>query len=116
MRFSWQLVIDVIAPAFFTCWIGYLIYDAVVGATGVRALWALQAEVDAKASEVASLAAERRRLEIVAAQLNPRSLDPDMAVEKIRTVLGYVEEGELVISRDQLDEILNSAAGPDAGG
>lgn len=116
MRFSWRLLFDVIAPAFFTCGIVYFAYDAVIGATGYRALRALEAEAETKAAEVADLAAERRRLEIVAEQLNPRSLDPDMADEKIRAVLGYVENGDLVIPRDQLREILERAAAAKAGG
>lgn len=116
MRLIWRLVVEVIAPAFSICWIGYFTYGAVVGATGVRALKALEAEVQAKSSEVAELAAERRRLQIVAYQLNSNSLDRDMAEEKIRTVLGYAEEGDLVISRDQLEEILNRAEQTRAGG
>lgn len=110
MRFSWRLILDVIAPAFFTCGIAYFAYDAVIGATGYRALRALEAEAEAKAAEVAELSAERRRLETLAEQLNPRSLDPDMADEKIRAVLGYVENGDLVIPRDQLEEILGGEA------
>lgn len=116
MRFTWRLIVDVVAPAFLTCWALYFAYDAVIGATGYRALSALRAEADEKSAEVADLVAERRRLEIVAEQLNPRSLDPDMADEKIRTVLGYVEEGDLVIPRDQLEEILQSARASRAGG
>lgn len=116
MRTSWRLVLDVIAPAFFTCGIAYFAYDAVIGATGFRALRTLEAEAEAKSAEVEALSAERRRLEIVAAQLNPRSLDPDMADEKIRTILGYVDKGDLVIPRDQLEEILKNAEQSEAGG
>lgn len=116
MRFFWRLFLDVVAPAFLTCWTLYFAYDAIIGATGYRALRALRAEAEIYSAEVADLAAERRRLEIVARQLNPRSLDPDMADEKIRTVLGYVEAGDLVIPRDELDEILKSAASGKAGG
>jgi len=116
MRFFLRLVIDGIAPAFFMCWIGYLAYGAVAGATGFRALLALEAEVRSRSAEVSELTAERRRLQTIADQLNPRSINADMADEKIRTVLGYVEEGDLVISRDQLEEILNRAALAKAGG
>jgi cell division protein FtsB len=108
MRFSWRLIVDVIAPALFTCWIGYFAYGAVVGATGLRVLTSLRAEEAQKTQEVAALLAERRRLEQVATQLNPRSLDADMVDEKVRVVLGYVEEGDIVIPRDQLDELLKS--------
>lgn len=116
MRFSLRLIIDVIAPTLFMCWIGYFAYDAVLGATGYRALRDLRAEAEVKAGEVAELEAERRKLEIVARQLNPQSLDPDMAEEKIRSVLGYAEEGDIVISREELDLILKDAAGRIAKG
>lgn len=108
MRFSWRLIADVIAPAFFACWIGYFAYGAVVGATGIRVLASLRAEEAQKAREVAGLVAERRRLAQVALQLNPRSLDADMIDEKIRVVLGYVEEGDVVIPRDQFEELLKT--------
>ncbi|MFZ5618351.1 MAG: FtsB family cell division protein [Pseudomonadota bacterium] len=111
MRLSWRLVVDVIAPALFTCWIAYFAYDAMVGATGYRVLSALEAEEAAKAAEVAALTAERRRLEQIAAQLNPKSLDPDMVDEKIRSVLGYVAPGDVVVPRDQLEEILGEGTG-----
>jgi len=110
MRFSWRLLVDVIAPAFIACGVVYFGYGAVVGATGYRALQSLRAEVDARAAEVDALSEERRKLEIVARQLNPKSLDPDLVDEKIRTVLGYVDEGDVVIPRDQLQEILAEAA------
>ncbi|MEK7265788.1 MAG: septum formation initiator family protein [Pseudomonadota bacterium] len=116
MRFIWRLFVDVVAPAFLTCWTFYFAYDAIIGATGFRALTALRAEAEVKSAEVADLTVERRRLEIVAEQLNPRSLNADMAEEKIRTVLGYVEEGDLVIPRDELEQILKSAAAGKAGG
>ncbi len=116
MRISLRFVLDVVAPAVLMSWTLYFVYDAVIGATGYRVLRTLEAEAEVKSMEVAALTAERRRLEIVAEQLNPRSLDPDMADEKIRTVLGYVEEGDLVIPRDQLEEILKSAEMAKAGG
>jgi len=92
------------------CGILYFGYDAVVGATGYRTLETLRVEVDERAAEVDALADKRRRLEIVARQLNPKSLDPDLVDEKIRTVLGYVDEYDVVVPRDQLDEILSEAA------
>lgn len=113
MRYSSRLLLDVVAPAFFICWAVYLIYDAVVGAAGYRVLRGLETEVAGRTAEVEALTAERRRLQIVAAQLNPKSLDPDMVEEKIRSVLGYVADGDVVIPRDQLEEVLRKA---EAGG
>lgn len=116
MRFSWRFLADVILPAFFMCWIAYFSYDAIASATGLRALRDLEAKAAEKEAEVAALTAERRRLEIVARQLNPRSLDPDMAEEKIRTVLGFVEEGDIVIPRRELEALLKQAETAKAGG
>ncbi len=109
MRISWRLFTDVIAPAFFACWIAYFSYAAIAGATGYRALGSLRAEAAARAAEVETLTLQRRRLERVAGQLNPKSLDPDLVDEKIRAVLGYVGAGDVVIPRDQLEEILKDA-------
>ena len=110
------MLLDAIAPAFCMCWIGYFAYDGLVGATGIRALRELEATADREQAVVAELTAERQRLEMVARQLNPKSLDPDMAEEKIRSVLGYVEEGDLVIPREELDAILNADRRKAAGG
>ncbi|NWG91514.1 MAG: septum formation initiator family protein [Parvularculaceae bacterium] len=106
MGLSWRLMRDIFAPAFFICWIAYFAYEAAVGATGMRVLRSVSAEVAARRAEVAALSAERRRLELTAAQLNPASLDPDMVDEKIRSVLGFAAEEDLVIPRDQLDEAI----------
>ena len=93
------------------CGIFYFGYSAIIGATGYRTLDVLRAEVDERAAEVRALSDKRRRLEIVARQLNPKSLDPDLVDEKIRTVLGYVDENDVVVPRDQFEEILSEAGG-----
>lgn len=108
-RVSFRLLWDLIGPAIIICWTALFAYDAVVGAMGVRALKGLKAEAAERAAEVAALEAQRDRLERVADQLNPKSLDPDMVEEKIRTVLGYVAEGDVVIPREELDALLKSA-------
>ena len=110
MRFSWRFLIDIAAPAFCVCWIGYFAYGAVLGATGVRALNGVEAELAAKTAELDEITARRRQLETVANQLNPKSLDPDMVDEKIRSVLGFVAEEDMVVPRDQFDEMLREAA------
>lgn len=111
MRLSWRLAVDVVAPALFACGIFYFAYVAAVGATGYRTLQSLRSEHAQREAEVDALIAERRALETVARQLNPKSLDPDLVDEKIRTVLGYVDDGDVVVPRDQLEEILADAAG-----
>ncbi len=112
MRLSWRLIVEVVAPAFLTCGIAYYAYDAVAGATGHRVLMTLRAEAADRSAEITALTAERRRLELTAAQLNPRSLDPDMVDEKIRSVLGYVAADDIVVPRDQIEELIEPEAAP----
>lgn len=107
-RVSLGKIWDLVGPAIIICWTALFAYDAVVGAMGVRALKDLEAEAAEKAAEVAALVEQRDRLERVADQLNPKSLDPDMVEEKIRTVLGYVAEGDVVIPREELDALLKA--------
>lgn len=106
MRFSLRLFIEVVLPAILISGIAYYTYEAVAGATGRRALRSLQFEVADLSADIADLAAERRSLELTASQLNPRSLNPDLVDEKIRSVLGYVESGDVVIPRDQLEALI----------
>ncbi len=104
-----KLLFDVVAPALIVCWTAFLALDAVAGPTGFRALRELRAEVAAKRAEVEALAERRRALERTAGQLNRRSLDPDMLDEKIRSVLGYAAEGDIVIPRDEFERLLENA-------
>jgi cell division protein FtsB len=103
----------VVIPAIIVCLIVLFTSHALIGTTGLRALRGLEAEAALKTAEVVALEERRDRLERVADQLNPKSLDPDMVEEKIRTVLGYVAEGDVVIPRDELDALLRTP-GPDA--
>jgi cell division protein FtsB len=105
-RVSLGKIWDLVGPAIIICWTALFAYDAVAGAMGVRALKGLKVEAAEKAAEVAALEEQRASLERIADQLNPRSLDPDMVEEKIRTVLGYVAEGDVVIPREELDALL----------
>jgi cell division protein FtsB len=104
-----KLFLDVVAPALIVCWTAFFAFDAVAGPTGFRALKAARAEVAQKRAEVAALVERRRALERTAGQLNRRSLDPDMLDEKIRSVLGYAAEGDIVIPRDEFDRMLERA-------
>jgi cell division protein FtsB len=104
-----KLLFDAVLPALAVLWAGVFAFDAVVGPTGLRALRAARAEVALKRAEVEALTARREALERTANQLNRRSLDPDMLDEKIRSVLGYAAEGDIVIPRDELDRMLERA-------
>ena len=48
-------------------------------------------------------------LTVQVASVNRRSLDPDMLDEKIRSVLGYAAEGDIVIPRDEFERLLENA-------
>jgi cell division protein FtsB len=110
MRVSWRFLVEIVAPAFCVCWIGYFAYGAFLGATGFHMLTRIEAQAEVKGAELDALMIERRRLERVADQLNPKSLDPDMVDEKIRSVLGYVADRDVVIPRDQVEQMLADIA------
>jgi cell division protein FtsB len=108
----WRLLADVVAPALMICWIANFAYEAALGPTGYRALHGLKRDIVATSAQLSHLIEERSRLERIAEQLNPKSLDPDLVDEKIRVVLGYVDEEEQVVPRDQLDQLLGRSGGP----
>lgn len=56
--------------------------------------------------EVDLLRARREALEKRADLLNSKSLDPDLVDERIRSILGYSREGDIVITRQELDRAL----------
>ncbi len=104
-----KLFFQVVAPALAVCFAIFIAYDAVAGPTGFRTLRDVRAELSLKRAEVEALAARRAALERTADQLNRRSLDPDLLDEKIRSVLGYAAEGDIVIPRDELERMLERA-------
>jgi len=83
-----------------------MLYSAVVSDTGYRALAALKREQAEKTATLELLEARRVELEKRADLLNSKSLDPDLLEERIRAVLGYSREGDIVISRRELDRLL----------
>ncbi len=102
MRRVGAIARDIVVPSLFACWIAYMAYGAVAGAAGYRVLRSLEAEVSARAVELAEIERRRAALEKRANLLNPRSLDPDMVDERVRAVLGYAREGEIVLPRSEL--------------
>jgi cell division protein FtsB len=98
---------SVVAPFLLACWIAWLAFGAIAGASGYRTLLRLKAETDVRRLEVAALAARREALERRAKALHPASLDPDMIEERARAVLGYAREGDLVLPREELERLLS---------
>ncbi|WP_428408932.1 FtsB family cell division protein [Hyphococcus sp.] len=101
-----RFLFDIAFPALVMCLTGILLYSSVVSDTGYRSLSALEKEAAEKEAQLNELQARRIELEKRADLLNPKSLDPDLLDERIRGVLGYTREGDVVISRRELDRLL----------
>ncbi|MCK5750896.1 MAG: septum formation initiator family protein [Oricola sp.] len=101
-----RFLLDIAFPALVMCLTGILLYGAVASDTGYRALSDLRTEAEAKTGDLDALQARRIELEQRADLLNSKSLDPDILDERIRAVLGYSREGDVVISRRELDRLL----------
>ncbi|WP_375202704.1 FtsB family cell division protein [Hyphococcus sp.] len=101
-----RFLFDIAFPALVMCLTAILLYSAVVSDTGYRALSSLEKEAAEKQAQLDELHARRIELEKRADLLNSKSLDPDLLDERIRAVLGYSREGDVVISRRELDRLL----------
>lgn len=100
------LIFEIILPVLLVGWAFILTYSAVASDTGFRASAALNSEIDAKIESLGELRERRLALERRADQLNSRSLDPDLADEKIRLILGYSRDGEVIVPRAELEKAL----------
>ena len=109
MRITWRFLFDVVIPAFLVCWIAGESYAAAAGPQSFRALRGLEAEAGALRETVIALETRRAALERHARQLHPRSLDPDLVEEKIRSVLGYAAEGDVIIPADEVRRLVEQA-------
>ncbi|GJL92938.1 FtsB family cell division protein [Hyphococcus sp.] len=104
-----RFLLDIAFPALVMCLTAILLYSAVVSDTGYRALAKLRHDEAEKAATLDGLTARRQELEKRANLLNSKSLDPDLLDERIRAILGYSREGDVVISRRELDRLLESS-------
>ncbi len=105
-----KFIFNVLAPSFILTWTAALVYSAVFSDTGYRALSNLEAEVEVLSEEVTLLREHRDALQKRAVLLSSKSLDPDLIDERIRSVLGYSREGDISISRRELDRALKNRA------
>lgn len=104
--FRLKFLTEIVAPALILCWAAISIYSAAAGDSGFGALSRIEREVDDKRLEVDALRERRVTLEQHADQLSSRSLDPDLADERIRAILGYTREGDVVVTREALRKAL----------
>lgn len=104
--FRLRFLTDIVAPALILCWAAIFIYSASAGQSGFGALAGLKREINEKTADVDALRARRIDLERHADMLASKSLDPDLAEERIRKILGYVREGDVVVTAQELEEAL----------
>ena len=97
-----NLGVPIVALIFF----GLMVFSAVFGDMGYQTHAALMSQHRAMAAEVDGLQDYRLRLENKVRLLKSSALDKDMVEERIRAILKYSEDGEIIIPRHQVDEIL----------
>lgn len=75
----------------------YFVFHAVEGDRGVLAYLHLQEDVGKISAERVRIARERRNLERDVAALKAPYIDRDLLEERVREVLGYAHEDEVII-------------------
>ncbi|MEL7486952.1 MAG: septum formation initiator family protein [Pseudomonadota bacterium] len=101
---------EIAAPAAVACWAAYFVFAALFGASSVRVLQTLESEAQERREDVDALTRRREALERRADMLHPSSLDADLVDERVRAVLGYARDGDLILPRSELDALLQSAS------
>lgn len=86
-----------VLPACCLLILGYFAFHAVEGAYGLFAFEKLQARESALEKELASVQAERRRLERYVSMMRPESLDKDVIDERARQALNMADAKDIVI-------------------
>ena len=84
-------------PAACLAVIGYFVFHAVAGNTGIVAWQRYRAERAAADSQAAQVAAQKAALARQVALLDPRHVDRDMADELVRRDLGVVRSDEVIL-------------------
>lgn len=111
MHSLWSAFKSFVGPLLVAAYIVYLTYGALAGAAGYSALKRLQTEENVLRAEVQAIKDRRGAMQKRADLLNPHSLDPEMMEERIRAVLGYAREGDIVIPRAEIDRMIRSQEG-----
>ncbi len=84
-------------PVIFLGITAYFAWNAVHGSRGLKAQEAQRAALVQAQAEYAVVDAERARWETRIAELNGRSIGPDMLDDQARRVLNLAEPGDLVV-------------------
>ncbi|MEO1676410.1 MAG: septum formation initiator family protein [Pseudomonadota bacterium] len=96
------LLFEILLPVLFVGWAAIMIFGATVSTTGYRSLDVLRGELAKLDHDLAALKAHRQWMDNRAQLLQSAALDPDMVDERIRGVLGYAQDDDMVITRKDL--------------
>ncbi len=88
-------------PAICVGLVGYFGWHALYGEYGMFGLVRIEERLSIRSAELATVAAERARLERRVALLRPENLDRDMLDEQARASLGYSDPDEITILIDR---------------
>ncbi|MDA5193799.1 FtsB family cell division protein [Govanella unica] len=97
-----------VMPVLTVTFLGYFAYHAIEGAHGFKAWVRLSGEKTELQTKAVEAHARRAALENKVALLKPDNLDPDLLSERVRDVLGFAHQSEVVIYDH------DDAAGPEA--
>ena len=96
-RNSFEIIRQAALPALALLIIANFLGYAIVGSNGILSWGDYRRQKQAKQVELASLDAERAKLQHRATLLDPRGADPDYVEEKVRGELGLVRPDEVII-------------------
>lgn len=86
-----------IMPLLTVLMLAYFGYHALEGDHGMKAWLQLTAEKAQLAETAADIRARREALENKVALLKPDNLDPDLLAERVREMLGFSHENEVIL-------------------
>ncbi len=93
-----DLVKRAMLPASMLVLIGYFVFHAVAGNTGLVAWREYRTQHEVLKAEAATVAARRETITRRTQGLDPRKVDPDLADELVRENLGVIGPDEAVIA------------------
>ncbi|MEO0878674.1 MAG: septum formation initiator family protein [Pseudomonadota bacterium] len=106
-----RFVLDVVLPALIACWVASIAYGAISGVSGYGAVAELKKERTDRQAELDALIDRRLVLGRRADMLNPSQLDLDMVEERIRVVLGYAHQDDVILPQDELQRLIEAEKG-----
>ena len=92
-----------LVPACCLLVLGYFAYHAVEGSYGLYALGKLQDRVATLEAELATVQAERARMEEHVSLMRPESLEKDVVDERARQALNMADAKDIVLFLDEMD-------------